>query len=313
MRAVKTIALVLLGSVLVLAMIADFSKAPSTSQAGAEAELASPSTGEGLSPEERARLEDEIASRVNPVNDTLHTVTSRNTRYGALEVLSGDDFENQLLFKGSALAIDDLNAYSLSLGPVWRIGDSDLLLAQIGSGGTACPASFILLVAKPDGFFHSKQFGDCSDLVRATQRSSKVILRIGAQAFSVDPNGVRPIRVTEAQAEEAEAEIDSPDSDLSNVFRPLIQPDMKMYRWCGILEQANFEDPKNAVFLVALGSREYKFYAISSREEQWSNLPIRIGGQFCVVGRYAFNSDARTVLGVPRTLPGLAAFRISTN
>jgi hypothetical protein len=313
MRPVKVVALCLVGSLLLVAIISDFSKAPSTSQSSADGDSVNPSAGEALSAEERAKLEDEIIARVNPPIDTLPTTKTKQTRYGIVEVVEDDDGGTRLAYQGEPLNIGDTESYSLNLGPVWSVGASELLVVEAGSGGTACPSSFILLVVKPEGIFHSKQFGSCSDLVRATQRPDRIILRIGSEAYSVDPTGMRQIRVAEAHSEEAEAEIENPNGDVSNVIRPLIQADMKMYRWCGILEQVNVDDPKNAVFVIALGSREYKFYAISGREEQWKSLSLRIGGPMCVIGRYVSNSEARTVLGVPRTLPVLTAFQISTH
>ncbi|WP_298854159.1 hypothetical protein [uncultured Aquimonas sp.] len=264
-----------------------------------------------LSIEERNRLEDEASSQVDPLTESLDTDTSRETQFGTIEVAVNDGDVQQLLFEGSLLTIDGIEGHSLRLGPVWRYGDADLLLVELGSGGTACPSSFVLLIAKAEGIFHSKPFGSCSDLVRPTPRDGGVVLRIGFEAYFASADGVRQIRVADALKQEQAFEIDNPSENLNSVLRPLVEADMKVYRWCGLLEQANLDDPKNAVFVVALGNPQFKFYAVSFKEENWRGQPIRIGGHICVTGRYFTNIEAETVLGVRKTLPALTVFRIS--
>ena len=236
-------------------------------------------------------------------SSTLDGAAERETRFGVLSVVRKDDGEQQIRFAGGDVDIKDA---MIALGPAYQYDKADLVIASLSSGGTACPAVFVLLVTSEGGLDASTPFGSCSDLISITERPGHLVVRVGREAFFASSTGVTKADLSDAIAEEAQAELDHPNSDVMNVIQPLVKADNRIYRWCGILEQVEAD-----TYLVSLGDPKYKFVAVASEGDPAQGLPIRLRGKICISGRYVKNVALETVLGTPVTVPLLEIARIS--
>lgn len=122
--------------------------------------------------------------------------------------------------------------------------------------------------------------------------------------------GVEFATEKELNANDPENEIVS--LDYTNALRPLVEPDMKLYRWMGVLERMD-KQGKSTTYVVALGDPQFKFGVVAGDLAEVDVSGLRIGGQIVITGRYISNFDYVTVLGVPKTAPLLAALKISTH
>lgn len=104
----------------------------------------------------------------------------------------------------------------------------------------------------------------------------------------------------------------APD-DLMNVIRPLVEPDKKLYKWCGILEHADVSKELRQLILV-LGDRRRRFASFDQNEARivkaFRGGELRIGASICVAGRYVANLPYTTVGGTQETMPALAGILI---
>lgn len=260
---------------------------------------------EKLSQEEQDLLDTQVTQ---PRGD-MPLEDRRDTRYGVLQVTKTNEGE-QLAFNGEAV---DLSAKSMGLGPALRYGNSDLLLLQMAYDGTACPFAYTLVTVRDGGKYELARLGSCSDLYQVTERPGMLVVRIGDEAFFADGNSVQKVPVLKAIAEEAADEIDNPITQTSNIFQPLAQPDMKMYRWCGKLERAELDDAKAQTLLVGTGNERYWFVAASfGKFDVRSEFPsMRLNARICVTGRYLGNHELKMASGGVNTIPVLTIFRLS--
>lgn len=247
--------------------------------------------------------------QVTPPLGDMPLEERRETRFGVFQVTKTTDGE-QLTYNGEALS---LSAKSMGLGPAFRYGDSDLLLIQMAYEGAACPLGYTLVTVRDGGKHELTRLGSCSDLYQVTERPGKLVVRIGDEAFFADGNGLRKVPVSEAVAEEASYEIDNPSTQVTNIFQPMVQPDMKMYRWCGKLERAELDDPKIQTLLLGTGNDRYWFVAASfGKFDILSEFPsLRLNTRICVTGRYLGNQEMKANSGGVQTVPVLSIFRLS--
>lgn len=255
--------------------------------------------------------EDSLDTQVSPPNGELPLEERRATRYGTIEAKRTES-SSQVFFDGKAL---DLSASSVWLGPVYRYASSDLLIARTELEGAACPFFHTLITLKEGGQHELSPLGECSDLIQVTERPGKLVVRVGAEAFFADASSVRKVRVSDAIAEEAAFEADNPNTSMANVIRPLVQADMKMYRWCGTLAQAELDNPKAQMLLVSVGNDQYPrgFIAASfGKYDIRSEFPsLRLNAGICATGRYFGNQESTTASGKTITVPVLTITRLS--
>lgn len=109
--------------------------------------------------------------------------------------------------------------------------------------------------------------------------------------------------------EQVYADAAKASEDYTNVIRPLVEPDNKLYRWCGILERAD-KDEAFSSYLIAMGDRKTRFLAFAGKEARTMKAfsgELRIGGSICIAGSYSGNHE----LG-GKSVPILAAVIIYT-
>lgn len=270
-------------------------------------------TGTALSTQEYTSEQEEwLARTFNPPDTPLEVAKVVETQHGTFDVIEVSESEQQVRFNGDPIAI---TSRTIGLGRLYRLANTDLVPLSMSSGDPACPTMFMLLIVDDKDVRASKSFGDCTEFIRVTPRGRRLVLRIGESAFLADAHGVQTLAVSEAIDEEAaaalEAEIDNASADGTNIFRPLLKPDMKVYRWCGLLEQATplgaGESDFTFGYVVKVGN--YRFAATSSQDAD----DLRIGGLICVTGRYVGNMELETVIGAHHTTPLLAALRVSSS
>ena len=87
----------------------------------------------------------------------------QETRFGKLAVTE----ENLLKFNGKLVLPGIRGNNSLSFENTFRVGETDVVLLQ-NSGGSGCPAMFIVLAVSRSGVAQSPEFGTCSDLIRTS-------------------------------------------------------------------------------------------------------------------------------------------------
>jgi hypothetical protein len=264
---------------LVIAMALSSSDRIYAGQAAAQDTPVAPEVAPGTRPASSSVGDDFSGLDVSPPEKTLAVAKRRQTQHGTFEVIEASETEEQIHFNGSPIGIKDRY---LGLGPAFRLGESDLLLIQSSSGASSCPAMFLLLVSDDKGLHVSNPFGDCSDLIRVTPRRQTLIVRIGSKAYMAGTQGVSSIPISKAVDEELAAEIDHASGDNTSVLRPLLKPDQKVYRWCGILEQATpgtSDSLYKFAYIVAVG--DYRYAATSSQDAD----DLGIGGPVCVTGR----------------------------
>ncbi len=107
-----------------------------------------------------------------------------------------------------------------------------------------------------------------------------------------------------SEEERIYAEANKAPDDYTNVIRPLVEPNKKLYRWCGILERAD-KDETLSSYLITLGDRRTRFMVFAGKEARTMlafSGELRIGGQICAAGYYSANAQ----LG-GKTVPVLAA------
>lgn len=284
----------------------DQSEAPHTSVALKENAPTSTASVAPLSEEEMADREDDLMAGIKPLTKTLDTKKERTTRYGEVSVVKKDGMLEEVFYQGIPVGIVD---HLVGLGRVIKDGDTDLMMVEMQSGGTACPASFVLLKVKPEGVSLSEPFGDCSRLARWVARPGNLVIRVGNKAFFANAEGIRRVRVSDALHEELQASLDSPRTDTMNMIRPLVNADKEMYRWCGTLKEADMNDPKADSFVFK--QVDYYFAGIASNKDTARGLPLRVGGFVCVTGVYINNLPYETVMGEKRVMPLLAIHRIT--
>ena len=251
--------------------------------------------------------DDSWAWNINPPKERLQIGSSLEAQRGTFKVVEISANEQQLSFNNEPI---DIKSRQVGLGPAFHIGKTDLLIVQTSSGDPTCHAMFLLLISDDKGLHASNPFGDCSDLIRILPRGSNLMIRIGKTAFLAGTQGVKKIPVPKALDEELADEIENPLADMTSIFRPLLKADMKVYRWCGLLEQAIPLPNKNEnrfAYIIKVGN-EWRFSASSSQDVE----DLRIGGQICVTGRYIDNFQYETVVGEQRSMAMLAALRVST-
>lgn len=255
--------------------------------------------------------EDILDTQISPPNGDLSLEERRATRFGVVEVQKTEQGA-QVFLDGKAL---DISAPNVWLGPTYRYGNSDLLIARTVLDGAACPIFHTLINLKEGGTIGLSPLGECSDLIQVTERPGKLVVRVGGEAFFADATGVRKVKVSDATAEEAAHEVDNPSTSLTNVLRPLVQPDMKMYRWCGKLERAELDNPKAQALLVSIGNEQYQHGFIAASFGKFdirTEFPtLRLNSGICVTGRYLGNQESASAAGKTIAVPVLTIFRLS--
>jgi hypothetical protein len=270
---------------------------------------------EGITPSTQSTTsqaeEDNLDTQISPPNGDLSLEERRTTRFGVIEVQKTEQGA-QVFLNGKAL---DLSAPTVWLGPAYRYGSSDFLIARTVLDGAACPIFHTLINVKEAGAIELSPLGECSDLIQVTERPGKLVVRVGGEAFFADASGVRKVKVSDATAEEAAHEVDHPSTSLTNVLRPLVQPDMKMYRWCGKLERAELDNPKAQALLVSIGNEQYQHGFIAASFGKFdirTEFPsLRLNSGVCVTGRYLGNQESSTATGKTIAVPVLTIFRLS--
>lgn len=245
---------------------------------------------------------------------SLITVNTRKTRFGVLQ--AKDD--GSLLFQGKPVPFSN---YVEGFGQVAEFGEFDGVLAELNTpvakGVNYCPVEYVFLMASTKGLFVSKPFAKCSEVLRVTPLPNKFVIRSKTEAFSVGVKGVEKISLDQERKEELQFEVDYADTNPTNIFRPLVKADMRMYKWCGILEQTDqgTDDtgkPYNT-YVVQLGNGRYRFSALASSVAEVDASQLRIDGFICITGRYIANMPYETVGGANGQMPMLTAFRVAAH
>jgi hypothetical protein len=89
----------------------------------------------------------------------------RRTRYGSVEVKqsAGDNTKFQITFKGRK--IHEYEGEGVEIKNAFQVGDKDLLVLGVNSGGSGCPSQYVIIeVSGPNSYVVSDEFGSCSDL-----------------------------------------------------------------------------------------------------------------------------------------------------
>ena len=128
------------------------------------------------------------AKKVSP-DHPLEPPFQLNTVAGRLAITQSGDmpvFEFHITLNGNDLFTDN-DDQSLNTVLVQPVEHPSLLVLQLSSGGTACPARYRLLDlgTKPKPFL-SDEIGNCSDLVKLVSQKNKLLLNFpkigGAEA-----------------------------------------------------------------------------------------------------------------------------------
>jgi hypothetical protein len=119
-------------------------------------------------------------------NDTVQT------RFGTLAVVS-DPGQSKITLNGKALTYPKTPDYgvidgasSLAFGKKFSIGESDVILVQENSGGTACPMTYSFVTVSSKGTAITKPVADdyCSDIYKVSQNGNKIVLKVGKKSFT---------------------------------------------------------------------------------------------------------------------------------
>lgn len=97
-----------------------------------------------------------------------------------------------------------------------------------------------------------------------------------------DENYEDPSKVTGAPLNEAHDRAVNPapeavSADYSVVVMPMANPDMKLYRWMGVLEHMDRIE-EDYFFIIRLGDPEYRFFATASKIADIDTTNLRVGG-----------------------------------
>lgn len=151
------------------------------------------------------------------------------------------------------------------------------------------------------------------------------IVALGATAPKQVPTPVAQSRPEQAKQEAAVqaaapkllpdsvfAEAERASEDYTNLIHPLVEADKQLYKWCGILEQADVDSTLRSL-IVVLGDKKHRFLSVDGNEARKFDAfggQLRIGGSVCVAGRYIGNQKYTTVIGSQETMPVLSAIVI---
>lgn len=247
---------------------------------------------------------------------------TRATQIGDLEVAT-DETGTRFTIQGRQTSISE---HVIELGPTQKWYAGNWILAKVREPGT-CAIQYVMLLVGQDSnnqanIEKSNPFGDCSSMTNITSNEYQILVNFRSNAVIVAHNAElgytsQVIEPDELPLAENRMQLSSAEDGMRTVLRPPIQPDNKIYRFYGRLE--NYHDTTDAdgkpvrefIGYIESGDSRQHFEGIAS-EGVPVDQDLRIDGPIQISDLYVGNMDSTNVMGVPIKVPTLIAYDISS-
>lgn len=104
------------------------------------------------------------------------------TRAGPLRIARDDEGGQRIVLGDRPLSLSsdpDESSLILSFEEVARLREADVVLVEVGSGGSSCPSDWVFLTVAPNGATRfSRRFGNCSPVATMTRKGETLHVTI---------------------------------------------------------------------------------------------------------------------------------------
>jgi hypothetical protein len=117
------------------------------------------------------------------------------TRYGDLSIRTTGDIDFSVQVNGKQ--VKAVSGHSLTVQEIHSLGQADVALVAVNSGGMACPMELFIVQTSDESAIVSDSFGTCSDFYESHIEGSALVIRM--------PDYFNPMHLDELSEKERES------------------------------------------------------------------------------------------------------------